>query len=131
MLFYYISENRNSDPHDLRVEEFTVSENSLDGDTTQHDEADELQGTDKEDEVEQEDGEQESVNMQYEIDDHQYIPETDGYHRLKEVTQTDTKFIICSPDETLGLYSNKDLQPLTSQINLVCVRVSFIHYSCV
>lgn len=103
--FYYFSENINSNARDLYVEEFTVAEDSLDADTTQHDEGEEFQETDKEDEVEQEDGEQESVNMQYEIEDHQYISQTDGYHRLKEVTQADTKFIICSPDDSLGLYS--------------------------
>jgi hypothetical protein len=99
---YYFPAKRTSDPSGLYVEEFTVAEVSLDGDTTQHDEAEEFQGTDKEDEVEQEDVEEESINMQYEIEDHQYISQIDGYQNLKEVKQANTKFIICSPDEHLG-----------------------------
>jgi hypothetical protein len=43
--------------------------------------------------------------VQYEIEDHQYISQTDGYHTLNKITRADTKFIVCSPDESLGLYS--------------------------
>jgi hypothetical protein len=97
----YFSAKRTSYLSKLYVEDFTVAEVSHDGDTTQC-EAEEFQGTDKEDEVEQEDGEEKSVNMQYDIDDHKYISQTDGYQKLKQVKQGDTKFIICSPDEPLG-----------------------------
>jgi hypothetical protein len=72
----------------LYVEDFTVAEISHDGDTTQC-KAKEFQGTDKE----QEGDEEKSINMQYDIENHQYISQTDGYEKLKEVKQGDTKFI--------------------------------------
>lgn len=104
LLFFssdYFSAKRISYSSNLYVEDFTVSEVSHDGDTTQC-EAEEFQGTDKEDKVEEEDGEERCVNMQCDIVDHQYISQTDGYQKLKQVKQRDTKFIICSPDEPLG-----------------------------
>ena len=69
-----------------------VTEVSLDGeDTIQH-------------EIEEEDVEEEGISVQYEIEDHQYISQAGAFHRLKEVRQPSTKYIICSPDENLGTF---------------------------
>ncbi|XP_069698656.1 uncharacterized protein [Periplaneta americana] len=88
--------NRTPDPSELYVEEYAVAEVSLDDDVTQHEEVEEYHASEKEDEA---DSSEETANMQYEIDDHHYISQ-----KIKQTKQSNTKYIICSPEEPLDAY---------------------------
>ncbi|PSN31623.1 hypothetical protein C0J52_18044, partial [Blattella germanica] len=89
---------------DLYVEEYTVAEVSLDGDTenvrVQH-EVEEYQDTDRDDDIE-------DVNtntIEYGIQDHRYISQPRGFQKLNENKQNNiTKYVICSPDDHIDSF---------------------------
>ncbi|KAJ9582008.1 hypothetical protein L9F63_003591 [Diploptera punctata] len=68
----------NADTDNLYVEEYTVAEVPLDGDTIQN-EVEEYQ------QIEQIDGEEDEISMQYEIEDHQYISQAESFQKLGHV----------------------------------------------